>query len=481
MVPLHDTARAGLERYLQQRRPYAPFDDHVFISLRRKPVQINAVDVAFRTVADKMGLPRGRGRRRPTPHSLRHAFAVRALLTCPDGRDRITQHMLMLSTYLGHGKVADTYWYLEAVPELMQGIASRCEAHVAGGAHDRPGPARERVLSGAPDARAPCECQHVRFLRLCLQVAPGYASKRLKTVPSRLELERIDAPLVIGFLNDLEMRRSNSANSRNVRLAAIKSFMHFMEYRVPSALEQIQRVLAIPMKKTNTRLVRHLTGPEIQALLDAPKPTDWAGVRDRAMLHLTFAAALRVSELTGLRLEDLSLHPHASILIHGKGRRERCLPLWKQTTAALRAWLAVRGPVPAPEIFVNARREPMTRAGFEYILEKHVRTATSLPVLDQQAHFAARTEAQLCIDGTGSNQGSAEGLALARAREHADHRDVHTSRSGHQTGSPRRGYGTETALWALPSKRQAHRVSDGLPLYAERTTIKLGEIAASQG
>lgn len=203
-----------------------------------------------------------------------------------------------------------------------------------------------------------------------------YASKRLKTVPSRLELERIDAALVIGFLNDLEMRRSNSANSRNVRLAAIKSFMHFMEYRSPSALEQIQRVLAIPMKKTNTRLVRHLTGPEIQALLDAPKPIDWAGVRDRAMLHLTFAAALRVSELTGLRLEDLSLHPHASILIHGKGRRERCLPLWKQTTAALRAWLAVRGPVPAPEIFVNARREPMTRAGFEYILEKHVRTAT---------------------------------------------------------------------------------------------------------
>jgi integrase len=134
LVPLHDTARAGLERYLQRRRPYAPFDDHVFISLRREPLQINDVDIAFRTVAAKMGLPRGRGQRRPTPHSLRHAFAVRALLACPDGRDRISRHMLMLSTYLGHGKVADTYWYLEAVPELMQGIADRCEAHVAGGA-----------------------------------------------------------------------------------------------------------------------------------------------------------------------------------------------------------------------------------------------------------------------------------------------------------------------------------------------------------
>lgn len=194
--------------------------------------------------------------------------------------------------------------------------------------------------------------------------------------PSRLEFEQIDAPLVVSFLNDLEASRENGASSRNVRLAAIKSFMHFMEYRVPPALEQIRRILAIPMKKTDSRLVRHLSTEEVQALLDEPQPTDWTGIRDRAMLHLCFAAALRVSELTGLRLEDLSLHPQASILIHGKGRRERCLPLWKQTAAALRAWLAIRGPVLAPELFLNVRREPMTRSGFEYILEKYVRSAS---------------------------------------------------------------------------------------------------------
>lgn len=133
LVPLHETARAGLERYLQQRRPYAPFDDHVFISLRRKPLLIGDVDTAFRTVAAKMGLPGGRGRRHPTPHSLRHAFAVRALQACSDRRDHITQHMLMLSTYLGHCKATDTYWYLEAVPTLMRGIAERTEAYVVGG------------------------------------------------------------------------------------------------------------------------------------------------------------------------------------------------------------------------------------------------------------------------------------------------------------------------------------------------------------
>jgi integrase len=127
LVPLHETARAGLERYLQQRRLYAPFDDHVFVSLQRKPLLPEDVDRAFRAAVKRVGLPSGGGRARPTPHSLRHTFAVRALENCPDGRDAITKHMLALSTYLGHSKVAHTYWYLEAVPELMRDIAERTE------------------------------------------------------------------------------------------------------------------------------------------------------------------------------------------------------------------------------------------------------------------------------------------------------------------------------------------------------------------
>ncbi|TVO63317.1 tyrosine-type recombinase/integrase [Denitromonas ohlonensis] len=131
-VPLHETARVGLEQYLERRRPYAPFDDHVFVSLRRKPLRLVDVDYAFRTAARKIGLPCHPQRPRPTPHSLRHTFAVRALETCPDGRDRITKHMLALSTYLGHGKVSDTYWYLQATPQLMRNIAEHCESWVAG-------------------------------------------------------------------------------------------------------------------------------------------------------------------------------------------------------------------------------------------------------------------------------------------------------------------------------------------------------------
>ena len=133
LVPLHDTARTGLERYLELRLPYAPGDDHVFVSLRRKPLHLSDVATAFRTAARAMRLPIGRGHPRPTPHSLRHTFAVRALQTCSDGREAITQHMLALSTYLGHSKVAHTYWYLEAVPDLMTDIADRCECFVMGG------------------------------------------------------------------------------------------------------------------------------------------------------------------------------------------------------------------------------------------------------------------------------------------------------------------------------------------------------------
>src|SRR6266478_1619357 len=203
----------------------------------------------------------------------------------------------------------------------------------------------------------------------------AFASKRLQVTPSQLTVEQIDAPLVLDFLNDLETTRGNGPNSRNIRLAAIKSFMHFLEYRVPSAIEQIRRILAIPVKKTESKLVRHLTAEEMQALLDAPDPTGWKGIRDRAMLHLCYAGALRVSELIGVRLDDLKLQPQPSVLVHGKGRRERCLPLWKTTTSALRAWLAARGTVPVPELFVSARGESLTRSGFEYILRKHVRTA----------------------------------------------------------------------------------------------------------
>lgn len=202
-----------------------------------------------------------------------------------------------------------------------------------------------------------------------------YAARQLKITPSQLTLEQIDAPRVLAFLSHLEGARGNGAATRNARLTAIKSFMHFVEYRVPSALDQVRQVLAIPLKKTDTKLVRHLSTPETQAILDAPDPSTRMGLRDRAMLHVCFVGGLRVSELVGLRLDDVSFDPRPCVRVLGKGRRERLLPLWKQSGTALRGWLAVRGSAADPALFLNARGAVMTRAGFAYVLRKHVRAA----------------------------------------------------------------------------------------------------------
>ena len=202
----------------------------------------------------------------------------------------------------------------------------------------------------------------------------AFASQKLKVAPSALSLEQLDAALISTFLEHLETNRGNSAETRNIRLAAIRSFFRFLQHREPAAVEQVRRILAIPFKKTDIRLVGYLVQEEMQALLDAPDPSTREGVRDRAMLHLAVCAGLRVSELTGLRLDDVAPQS-ASIRVRGKGRRERALPLWKTTAAALRAWLAIRGPVSSPELFVNARGEPFSRWGVAYLLRRHTETA----------------------------------------------------------------------------------------------------------
>lgn len=139
---------------------------------------------------------------------------------------------------------------------------------------------------------------------------------------------------------------------------------------------------AIPVKRCDQKLIRHLTMDEVRAILNAPDLSTRSGVRDRAMMHLCFAGGLRVSELVGILLENVALGRTPSVMVLGKGRKERCPPLWKDTARDIRAWLSVRGAMRTPELFVNAEGAAMTRAGFEYVLDKHVRTAaTSCPSL----------------------------------------------------------------------------------------------------
>src|SRR5690242_64455 len=157
------------------------------------------------------------------------------------------------------------------------------------------------------------------------QLLVSFAANRLRITPSQITIEQLDAALVLAFLEYLEKERNNCARTRNSRLAAIKTFFKFLEYRLPSCLEQSQRIRAIPVKKTDEVIIGYLNREEIQALLDAPDPNTRYGLRDRAMLHLAFAGGLRVSELVSLNLADLTLHTQASVHVIGKECHSYCI------------------------------------------------------------------------------------------------------------------------------------------------------------
>lgn len=238
------------------------------------------------------------------------------------------------------------------------------------------------------------------------QLLLDFASGKLAVTPSALQLEHLDAPFVLEFLEHLQNTRGNAPRTRNARLTAIKSFMHFVEHRVPGALEQIGRVLAIPYQKTDRPLVDHLSAEQCKAVLDRPEPTTRLGIRDRAMLHLSVTAGLRVSELVGLRLDDVAFESrYLNLHVRGKGRKNRLLTLWKAVAESVRAWLAVRGEAMVPELFLNAQGKHMTRAGFEYVLLKHAAAASeccpSLRAKRLSPHVLRHTCALTILQATG--------------------------------------------------------------------------------
>ena len=202
-----------------------------------------------------------------------------------------------------------------------------------------------------------------------------FVRQHLNKAPSVLEIEDLDAPLIVAFLCWLENERGNCARTRNARLAAIHSFFKYAALREPTHSWLIQRVLAIPGKRYDRVPVEYLTRPETEALLAAPDQTTWAGRRDRTLILLAVQTGLRVSELVGLDCQDIVLDIGAHVRCKGKGRKERCTPLRKETIEALHAWLHGRDGRPSAHLFPNARGGRLSRDGVEYLLRKHLTTA----------------------------------------------------------------------------------------------------------
>jgi site-specific recombinase XerD len=184
------------------------------------------------------------------------------------------------------------------------------------------------------------------------------------------------------------VERHNSIRSRNIRFAAIRSFMRYVAFQEPSALAVAQSVLAIPMKRFEQPLIGFLSREHIEAILAAPDRNTWAGQRDRVMLFTLYNTGARVSELTGMQVGDLTLAPSASVRIHGKGRKERFVPLWPATAAQLKRWLRAY-PRPHEEpLFPNRSGGYMTRIGLTERLKLAAkRAARQYPELHNRRIF----------------------------------------------------------------------------------------------
>ena len=203
-----------------------------------------------------------------------------------------------------------------------------------------------------------------------------FTQKRLRTAPDKLAFEKLDAPLIAAFLAELEKKRGVTVRTRNLRLTAIRSFFRFAAYEMPTHSAQIQRVLAMPAKRFERKLIDFLTRPEVDALLAAPDKSTWTGRRDHTLLLTTLQTGLRLSEATGLRCRDVTFGTGAHIEILGKGRKQRTVPLCKPVADVLEAWLDELNRAPDDLAFPSARGGRLSPDAAASLLRKHIAVAS---------------------------------------------------------------------------------------------------------
>jgi site-specific recombinase XerD len=213
----------------------------------------------------------------------------------------------------------------------------------------------------------------VESYRDTMRLLLDYLQRVRKKPPTRVAMSDLDAPTITAFLDHLEKRRRNSARTRNVRFAAIRSFMRYVSSRDPASLPIAQRVLAIPLKRFTRPALTFLSREEVAAVLEAPDGSTWSGRRDRVLFALMYNTGARVSEAIAIRRSDISLDGVRSVRLLGKGRKQRTVPLWKSTTEQLRGWEARSGREPNGYLFPNQRGGPLSRSG----VEKRLRDAVA--------------------------------------------------------------------------------------------------------
>ena len=292
----------------------------------------------------------------------------------------------ILSAYLGHVHVSDTFWYLSAWPELMQRGDAPARTTLGGStmtASTTLAPLLERFFTQRLMQQRQVSPHTISSYRDTFRLFLTFTHQRLHTPALAPDVRGDRCAVDRGVSRSLEKHRGLSVRSRNLRLTAIHSFFRYAAFEAPTHAAQIQRVLAIPSKRFTRTLVHFLTRPEVEALLAAPDQRTWFGRRDHAFLLVAVQTGLRLSEMTGLTREDVILGTGAHVRVIGKGRKERCTPLAKPTVAVLKAWLREPPRGDGQVLFPNARGTRLSADGVHYLLGQALRGGRqSLPVAE---------------------------------------------------------------------------------------------------
>ena len=325
-----------------------------FLSARGRRMGREELNTTFTKLVRQVGLE-GRGAR--AGHGPMTSGMPLPCTRCWTGTatgEDIDRRMPLLSTYLGHVDPASTYWYLEAVPELLQLVSERLEQLPGALVMSALAPALQAFFTDRLITQRNASPHTIAAYRDTFRLLLDFAHQQTGKQPFELDIDDLDAPLIGAFLTHLERDRGNSARTRNARLGAIHSFYRYAALEHPEHAHTIARVMAIPTKRHERSIVCYLDLTEIKRCSPRPIRSTWLGRRDHALLALMIQTGVRVSELVGLRIGDVHLGTGRHIRVLGKGRKKRATPLTGEIARPAapmdhRTWRRTRGPaVPNP-------------------------------------------------------------------------------------------------------------------------------------
>ena len=376
LVPLHSSSMATLAEHAELRDTLQPRpkEPSFFVSLTRKRLCYAVVSQTFRTLVNDTGVGVG-APSAPRLHDLRSFGDPHSARLVSDRRQRASENSVVVDL---SGPSRTSLHLLVSVGRsgvARPGGGPPGHRVVGGPAMTLIAPTLQMFFTDRLAQQRQVSPRTIAAYRDTLRLLLGFVHQKTGKLPSQLDWDDLDATMISGFLNHLEDERHNTVRTRNVRLTAIRSLFSYAALRHPEHALLIQRVLAIPPKRFEKRIVTYLTPAEIDALVAAPDQSRWEGRRDRTLMLLAIQTGLRVSELIGLNCCDVTLGTGANVRCEGKGRKQRAVPLATTVQALLRSWLAERAGLPHDPLFPTRTGRRLSRDAVALRVSTHADTA----------------------------------------------------------------------------------------------------------